>query len=320
MAVFNGEPHLREQLDSLATQNFLPLELIVSDDVSDDHTCEIVRDFAERAPFPVTLVENDVRVGHVNNAHRAVTRCVGEVIARCDADDVWHPDKLRICGALFDRDPQVVLVQHSTDLMDGDGTSLGVRLPDYQRTKVFGWMKSEPRGLAPAIAQLYRRRLIEVGDFDSRPMSLTQPYQLDHDEWVLFLGFALGKVAHVRDSLVRYRRHGKNVSMDLGERVSDSSQETQAYVATAEHFRACADYLGALAGPDVPEWVRLQAASRYFDLLAQRWEARARARSSARTRAIGRILGLALGGGYGRRSRGGLGARSLAKDLVRTLS
>ena len=53
MAVYNGERFLADQLGSLARQERLPDELVISDDASTDRTVEIVRDFAERAPFRI---------------------------------------------------------------------------------------------------------------------------------------------------------------------------------------------------------------------------------------------------------------------------
>ena len=63
LATHNGEPWLREQLESLARQTLLPCELVVSDDHSSDRTLSVVETFAASAPFPVQIVRHHTRLG-----------------------------------------------------------------------------------------------------------------------------------------------------------------------------------------------------------------------------------------------------------------
>ena len=46
MATYNAEKFLNEQLQSLANQVALPIELVVCDDQSVDSTAELVRSFS----------------------------------------------------------------------------------------------------------------------------------------------------------------------------------------------------------------------------------------------------------------------------------
>ena len=52
MATYNGEPFIRQQLESFSRQTLLPSELIVCDDGSTDATVSIVSDFSRSAHFP----------------------------------------------------------------------------------------------------------------------------------------------------------------------------------------------------------------------------------------------------------------------------
>jgi len=102
MATFNGAEFLRSQLDSLAFQTLLPIELIISDDHSTDETLQIATSFSKCAPFPVRIYENDSRVGYRANFMRAAALAKGELVAFCDQDDVWMPEKLERCGEAFE--------------------------------------------------------------------------------------------------------------------------------------------------------------------------------------------------------------------------
>ena len=92
----NGARFLSEQLVSLAEQTLRPIELVVCDDASDDGTWQLLEEFQRSAPFPVRLYRNVRRLGIAQNFEQAMLLCEGDVIALCDQDDVWLPEKLML--------------------------------------------------------------------------------------------------------------------------------------------------------------------------------------------------------------------------------
>ncbi|MEX0767748.1 MAG: glycosyltransferase, partial [Microthrixaceae bacterium] len=95
LCTLNGERWIEQLLQSLATQELLPDELVVQDDCSEDRTVELIRKFALAAPFPVRLEINSVRLGSTANFAEALMRCQGRFIALSDQDDVWYSVKLK---------------------------------------------------------------------------------------------------------------------------------------------------------------------------------------------------------------------------------
>jgi glycosyltransferase involved in cell wall biosynthesis len=86
-------------LEALAAQTHRPGEVIVADGGSADRTRELVRDFAARAPFPVTLVETE-RGLPGRNRNLAIASAAREWIACVDAGCVPRPDWLeKLVGA-----------------------------------------------------------------------------------------------------------------------------------------------------------------------------------------------------------------------------
>ena len=93
MPLLNGARFLDAQLDSLAAQTLPPDCLLVSDDGSGDASPAIVRDFARRAPFAVTVVQGPGQ-GYAANALSLVARAPAGTLAFCDQDDIWLPDRM----------------------------------------------------------------------------------------------------------------------------------------------------------------------------------------------------------------------------------
>ena len=98
VTVYNGEEYVAEALTSILGQTHRPDEVIVVDDGSTDGTARELERFA-----------GDIRViaqantGHAGALNRGYPEARGDYIAKCDADDIWEPDKLsRQVRALVD--------------------------------------------------------------------------------------------------------------------------------------------------------------------------------------------------------------------------
>jgi glycosyl transferase family 2 len=225
MATYNGAGFLDAQLESIAAQTRTPDELVVCDDGSSDATAEIVERFARRAPFAVRLIRNEQRLGYGENFMKAARHCRGDVIAWCDQDDVWMPEKVARCLHEFEQDPDVLLVEHSTQI--GVGTNGGKPLVRGPLGK-YRSRRREQRVLhrhsvyTPASLPLeiyswghscvVSRRVLEVGDTLAAILPGIFEEFSGHDTWTLFLATAAGKVVLLPDVLVQYRQHAGQVA------------------------------------------------------------------------------------------------------------
>jgi len=90
MPVFNGAEVLREQLGSLAEQDFNgSWELIIADNGSTDSSLEVIREF--RSELPVRNIDASARSGDAAARNIGVAAAAGDVILFCDDDDAVGP-------------------------------------------------------------------------------------------------------------------------------------------------------------------------------------------------------------------------------------
>ena len=95
LATYQGAPHLRTQLTSIAGQVFRDWSLVVSDDGSTDGTREIVQDFAASHPQGrIRLIDGPGQGATANFLSLLDHVPSGSWAAFCDQDDLWFPDKL----------------------------------------------------------------------------------------------------------------------------------------------------------------------------------------------------------------------------------
>ena len=224
MAVYNGERFLTEQLNSLARQQRLPDELVVSDDASTDRTVEIVRDFAARVPFPVRLLIHDQNVGCTKNYERAIRECSGDVIFLCDCDDVWYPNRIALTEEALDAHPEAGVAICDADLVDEQSRPTGQRHWPWRGFK----FAEEIAGLAEGTA--FDRSIPCYGPciaFRARFKPLVLPLPDDplfriagQDTFITWciVGAGAGGIALINAPLLGYRQH----SAQLTKQIQDS--------------------------------------------------------------------------------------------------
>ncbi|HCY26764.1 MAG TPA: hypothetical protein DHV00_00145, partial [Alteromonas macleodii] len=92
MPAYNSSSFIEESISSILDQTFENLELIIIDDGSTDETLSIAKKWAETDNRIVVLSQKNKGVSAARNT--AISKATGEILAFCDSDDVWYPNKL----------------------------------------------------------------------------------------------------------------------------------------------------------------------------------------------------------------------------------
>ena len=80
LAVRNGRPFVERCIESILSQDFTDLELVVSDNASDDGTIETLEDYA-RADRRLRLSVNQVNIGLHENMRRVLEFLSGNLLS-----------------------------------------------------------------------------------------------------------------------------------------------------------------------------------------------------------------------------------------------
>jgi glycosyltransferase involved in cell wall biosynthesis len=320
MATYNGQEYLRRQLDSLAAQSQYPAELVVSDDASEDDTIAIIEAFAKTSPFPVNIHRNETRLGFRANFMRAANLCRSELIAFCDQDDYWYPDKIKRSVKPF-RDPEVLLAYHNADVVTLDGTRVGSLATFAAQKPVLTPLSADPWLHARGFTMVFRRSLLQLSNLwpNSRDFyDNSQPCA--HDQWLFLLANVFGKIAYLDQPLAAYVQHGGNafgwtnvglfhsIKFYFRNRADGLTRQAKATDGWATIFRAAKSNLAG-------DWSdRAAAGAEYYGRLSSLYNLRISLYTSAdlsdRLRAFGAIL---RRNGYAGASS--LGSRTFIADL-----
>lgn len=91
--LYNSSKTIVETVESVLSQTYESIEVILVDDGSKDDSCEVAERLC-RADPRVRLLRNDRNRGIAWTLNAAARASAGAYIAPLDADDIWRPDKI----------------------------------------------------------------------------------------------------------------------------------------------------------------------------------------------------------------------------------
>lgn len=245
LCTFNGARFVEEQLESLVRQERQPDELVVCDDGSNDGTVQLIRRCSSDIPFTVKIRENPKRLGVFRNFEQAIGLCSGEIIAPCDQDDVWRPEKLALMEQVLAENPQAGMVFSDAEVVNDQLQPMNMNLWDcagfsdelqqqFRQGEAFRYLVN--RNYIFGCTMVFRSRL--------RDLFLPFPEQFKfihlHDGLIILFTSAVAPIIPLEQKLVSYRQHS---GQQIGAFVRMSDAQTPALLAPVERFSAETSYL-----------------------------------------------------------------------------
>ncbi|MBW6464227.1 MAG: glycosyltransferase [Firmicutes bacterium] len=119
---------------SVANQTLVPFEVILVDDCSGDGTLELLCAIAKKYPHDwVKILQLPVNSGPSVARNKGWNHATQPYIAFLDADDSWHPLKLKLQVEALLADPSIALIAHQ----------MNVQQPDAPAPALCGQLKSQ---------------------------------------------------------------------------------------------------------------------------------------------------------------------------------
>ncbi len=210
LALYNGAEHLPHQLESLKNQSLRPRRIVASDDGSSDDTKAIFLQFMEAWPDCEAVLLDGPRSGSDRNFLELLRQpgdC--ELVALCDQDDVWLPDKLeRAARSLSEARGEPALYGSRTKVCDTNlrpmYLSRLMRPPfDFRHALVQNFAGGNTQVLNKEAFKIVRELALKVKDISA------------HDLWLYQVISAVGgTVIFDAEPTLLYRQHGGSVIGD----------------------------------------------------------------------------------------------------------
>lgn len=204
MPVHNALPFLSESIRSILAQTFTDFEFVILDDASTDGSLDLLREWSRRDQR-IQIHESKTRLGLSGSSNAVVLKTRAPIVARMDADDVAHPERLRKQWDIIASCPDVAVVGTLCNGIDANGRE--VRPRDRWRLVRRSAYIPFPHGSA-----MFRREAFDqVGGYDEKSVR-------GEDQDLFSKMATCGRVLTLPDVLYSYRYHSSNATLINGAR------------------------------------------------------------------------------------------------------
>lgn len=216
MPCYNQERYIANAIDSVLTQDYEGIEVIIGDDHSTDGTWDIVRRYEQAHPGKINAVRNECNLGITRNCSAILNRCNGKYVAFHAGDDVYLPGKLARQVAAME-EAGATLSYHDVEAFDSESgrTIRHWNSGPESRRPVEGSCQELARSLIEdgtafmaALSVMVLRTALPLTGYDER-VRIGSDWLM----WIDVCAQSRGPVVYVPGVFARYRRHAESVSM-----------------------------------------------------------------------------------------------------------
>ena len=204
---FNAELYIQEALESVCSQTYLNLEIIIINDGSSDRTREIIEQFQDTR---ILLISRENR-GLIATLNEAIEISRGDYIARMDADDIC-------LGTRLDRQVQYLRKHHNIGLLftgieyvDENGRELRKKVSAKSR-------KLEPVELLFGCPVCHPTAMFDMTKLKKSDIQYDKAYCLaeDFELWTRLVNIT--EIGIINEVLFKYRIHPNSITSKNNEK------------------------------------------------------------------------------------------------------
>lgn len=238
---YNHERYVREAVEAAFAQTYEPLEIILSDDCSTDHTFEIMQEMAAayRGPHEVWVNRTEENLGLFRHVLDVGGKLKGKLLVLAASDDVSKPQRTEQLVELWQTTGAWGLYSQF-DLIDELGNCIESNLFVQQRPEETRHylLSDHPLKYTHGATSAYAASIFKHIPNTSK--------RILHEDGVISLAINMlgGSIYSCNHSLVLYRRHTSSVSNsgDIAGELTDLRRQESKYSANSQLQLNALDY------------------------------------------------------------------------------
>jgi glycosyltransferase involved in cell wall biosynthesis len=236
LCTYNGEKHIKAQLESILNQTVAIDEIIICDDKSNDKTIEIIEQIKLDNPKKIYLYKNEVNLGSNKNFEKAISTCTGDFIFLSDQDDIWKENKVEKIIQHFSENPATEAVFTNGNLINDKNEKINthtlwdsVFFIENQLEKpinLFKLIRSKRNMVTGATLCIKKETKQYILPFPE----INKYY---HDEWIAIIIASRKKIDYIAEELISYRIHS---GQQIGSKDVIQNSTTKKHLKLSNHI------------------------------------------------------------------------------------
>lgn len=163
-----ADGYLRQAIASAVSQTYRNVEIIVSDNCSQDHTGDVVGSFNDSR---IRYFRQEKNIGANNNFNFCVEQAGGDYFLLLHDDDLIDEDFVDVCMGAADQRSEIGIIRTGTRICDEEGNVISMypnMASGYSTDDLFrGWFRNET-SFYLCSTLFNTRKLREIGGFRSK--------------------------------------------------------------------------------------------------------------------------------------------------------
>jgi len=198
--VYNGMPYLPEAVESLRNQTLEEIEILIINDGSTDGSVA----YLESLDDPRIRIVHQENQGCSAASNHAIELCKTPYLARMDADDIAHPERLEWQLAFMEQHPKVGLLGGQTACMGDRSVGGSIRLPTMHKD-IWKSLNSGFHAMAHPTLMMRTHLIRQIGGYWSHRLA-------DDDVDIMLRMGEISELANHERTLLQYRVRQDSIS------------------------------------------------------------------------------------------------------------
>lgn len=205
MPVYNAGNFLVEAIESILKQTYQNFEFIIINDHSTDNSWDIIQKYQKKYPKKIKAInlKRNLNKGGDACANVGLSKAKGKYIARMDADDIAHPQRLEKQVKFLEKNKDVFLVGSNAKVIDKEGKVIGIKKVPTSYEDIYKSFFTFNPIIHPTV--IFRRVI------KGKVFSYPKKFSANNDYYFFFKMLCKDyKFVNLREELLYYRIHGNN--------------------------------------------------------------------------------------------------------------
>lgn len=207
---YNHEKFISNAIESVLSQTYANIEIIISDDASTDNTVNVINSYAKTHSDKIKLLTGKRNLGANANWFKAVSACNGKYVIGLAGDDEFLPELLLKQVNIMERDKNIVICYTDAEVFDVYSKKVLYRLSDKAPTLSGGIETALQDSIYYSPTTMFRKKYLpKINIFEE----IKHGSDLAFYKELMIIAAPNGKIYYLPEVLYKYQKHGSNITV-----------------------------------------------------------------------------------------------------------
>jgi glycosyltransferase involved in cell wall biosynthesis/RimJ/RimL family protein N-acetyltransferase len=206
---YNSGKFIANAINSVLSQDYPNVEIVISDDSSTDNTLEIVNEYVKLLN-KIKVLTTDNNLGATGNWFKCVSNCQGKYVIGLGGDDEFLPSIISEQVTIMEHDKNIAICYSDAVVYDVMAQKELYRLSDKAPTKSGSVEVALQDAIYYSPTMMFHRNLIPQKNMF---VGIRHGSDLAFYKELMILSAPTGKIYYLPKTLYKYQKHNRNITV-----------------------------------------------------------------------------------------------------------